>query len=166
MRLIFILLFLSLLATACGPLSPAYYQPPRENFETWEKPEASRLDIMKAMLECGEAPIAQRDADINMNLLADWCMEASGYKSDVISMEEVCKLEDYKQYPACQPDAVIPKPSVERRLNSEYCQYAKSLIDPVEYQRCLKEDAANPLDRTTAENCAYWNKDLRAECRL
>ena len=165
MRVFLMSFLLSVIVVSCYPLSPAYYQPPRENYETFEKTGPSELDVKKTMLECGESPIADKNADINTSLLADWCMEQSGYKSDVMSMEETCKLEDYKQYPACQPGAVIPKPSVERRLNSKYCQYARSLIDPVEYQRCLKEDAANPLDSTTAEDCVYWNKELRAECR-
>jgi len=155
----------SLLAAGCGPFSPAYHQPPPETFETWKNSSASILEVQKALLECGSSPVDKGYEDYNTLLLADWCMEASGYNSTVISMEEACKLEHNKQYPACQPDAVIPKPSVERRLNSKYCQYARSLIDPVEYQRCLKEDAADPSDSTTMEDCVYWNKELRAECR-
>jgi len=146
------------------------FQPPRENFETWIKPEASKLGIMKSMLECGEAPIAERNASVNTVLLADWCMESLGYKSDVITMKEICELEDYKQYPACQTGAVIPKPSVERRLNSEYCRYARSLIDPVELDKCFAEvkhlKKENLTTNMTEDTCVYYYKDLREECRL
>ena len=38
----------------------------------------------------------------------------------------------YRGYPACQPDAVIPTPSAERRLNSWYCKVE------TDYNYCLK----------------------------
>jgi len=173
MRLVLMLSLFSLLVVACGPLSPAYYQPTEPTYKYYKKAGATELDVKKAMLECGISDIDTSSGnfkqDMNSFLLADWCMEKSGFvgaKGADMIMEEACKLEHNAKYSACQPGAVIPNPSVERRLNSEYCRYARSLIDPVEYQRCLKEDAANPSDSTTAEDCVYWNKELRAECRL
>jgi len=160
---------LPILTTGCNK---AYFQPPEAAYYYYQKPDATKLDVEKAMLECGIEPIHGYSADtgkydVNTALLASACMERLGFRDiEGWSFERLCNREHNAQYPACQPDAVIPKPSVERRLNSEYCRYARSLIDPVEYQRCLKEDAANPSDSTTAEDCVYWNKELRAECRL
>jgi len=162
---IFILLF----GTGCH--FKESFQPSEAAYYYYQKPSATKLDVEKAMLECGIEPIQGYSADtgkydVNTALLASACMERLGFRDiEGWSFERLCNREHNAKYPACQPGAVIPKPSVERRLNSKYCQHARSLIDPVEYQRCLKEDAANSLDSTTAEDCVYWNKELRAECR-
>jgi len=163
MRLIFMLLLISILSTGCGPFSPAYYQPPEPAYTSYKKEGSTELDVKKSMLECGTAPITERNEDMNTFILADWCMERMGYRS-TLSRSEGCKLEHNKQYPACQPGAVIPKPSVERRLNSEYCKSAREMISENNYQSCLKNEAAT-YERVTEEDCAAWYKDLTEECR-
>ncbi|PCI41847.1 MAG: hypothetical protein COB41_10230 [Proteobacteria bacterium] len=165
MRLILIMLLLSILTTGCNK---AYFQPPPPEYEIWSKSGASELDVKKAMLECGmNNPFGETDPKLypynrNRYYLARFCMESEGYIERGMNVREACRL--YPETPACQPDAVIPKPSVERRLNSKYCQHAKSMIDPAEFKQCLVE-AANPRDSATPEDCVYWFKELRAECR-
>jgi len=170
MRFVLVILTLLLGLTGCG-IKKAF-QPLPAPYEFWSKSGASKLDIKKSMLECGMNVDGSGGGggsgggepfDYNDYFLSELCMESQGYLDSFWTVKEGCK--QHPNLPACQPDAVIPKPSVERRLNSKYCQYARSLIDPVEYQRCLKEDAADPSDSTTMEDCVYWNKELRAECR-
>ena len=172
MRLIMMVSLLTLLVTACYPLSPAYYQPSGPTHSYFKKPGASELEVKKAMLECGIADIngaGNFKQDMNSYFLAKSCLEKAGYKSTVLSMEESCQLEHNKQYPACQPDAVIPKPSVERRLNSQYCRYARGNIDPVEFGKCLEKvkylKQENLTTNMTEKTCVYHYKELRAECR-
>jgi len=167
MRLILMILLVSALTTGCNK---AYFQPPGPTYIYYKKAGATELDVKKAMLECGMSDVDMGSGnfkqDMNTSFLADWCMEQSSFQStEGGSTEKTCKLEDYRQYPACQPDAVIPKPSVERRLNSEYCKYARSRIDSVRFEKCLKEEVGNPLYTTTTEACIYRYRDLRAECR-
>jgi predicted nucleic acid-binding Zn ribbon protein len=171
MRLILMLSLFSFLVVACGPLSPAYYQPTEPTYKYYKKAGATELDVKKAMLECGISDIDTSSGnfkqDMNSFLLADWCMEKSGFvgaNGADMTMEEACQLEHNKQYPACQPDAVILKPSVERRLNSEYCKSAREMISEEKYQRCMQVEAVQ-YKEVTEKDCAYWHRELVEECR-
>jgi hypothetical protein len=67
------------------------------------------------------------EANLNEDILVTRCMENSGFLNG--RAYRLCngRTENGKHVPnnlpACQPDAVIPKRSVENRLNSLYCQY-------------------------------------------
>ena len=98
---------------------------------------ASRDEIRKAFLECGASVpgdiVEYRTLDgkmlpesgANENILVVKCMERSGFPNNSYIP---CRgwTENGKHIPnnlpACQPDAVIPKRSVENRLNSPYCK--------------------------------------------
>lgn len=139
-----------LLLSGCGYSIYNIDKPPPEDYETWKKQNNSLLDIKKALLECGAiAPttlgwhykeayekigiIEQKD-QVNQGFLVDRCMLKAGFVQQNTSwaLEDACADARYKALPACQPNAIIPIPSVERRLNSWYC---KTKID---YDYCLK----------------------------
>lgn len=100
---------------------------------------ATRDEIRTALLECGSSipgrdmefvmPGGNRFPDTDSNKLVSVakCMEISGFPNKY--PYELCTgwTKNGKHVPnnlpACQPDAVIPKRSVENRLNSLYCQY-------------------------------------------
>ena len=119
-----------------------------DEHETWRKQGVSPvLGIRKALLECGRVSlggvtkqeyekvglIEQKD-QTNHRFLVDRCMINAGFIQQNTSwtLQDACADKRYRDYPACQPDAVIPTPSVERRLNSWYCK-VKS-----DYSYCLK----------------------------
>jgi hypothetical protein len=105
-------------------------------YESWVKSGASELDVKKALLECGDpAPnttgfiyekalgMKDLDAQLNHQFLTGACMEKSGFRlrwGDTIA--KYCSWDRHRHLPACQPGAVIPERSVERRLNSWYCK--------------------------------------------
>ncbi len=112
----------------CGakPIPPAYLD--------WTKPGATVLDVKKIFLECGwpnpdpgNSDIERAGMTINDRVMAELCMLRAGF---------VCRDKTWCHYhpnlPACQPDAQIPTPSVERRLNSRYCKIERS------YEGCVK----------------------------
>jgi hypothetical protein len=110
-------------------------KPAPEAYEMWVKPGASPLDVKKALLECGEphpAPtiaiyeaigLKTQDDQTQFSFMVDACMEKAGFIPRWDNLEQSCKLyPKYRNYPACQPNAQIPTPSVERRLNSWHCK--------------------------------------------
>ena len=100
---------------------------------------ATRDDVRTALLECGSSvpgrdmefvmPGGKRFPNTDSNKLVSIakCMEISGFPNK--HPYDLCTgwTENGKHVPnnlpACQPDAVIPKRSVENRLNSLYCQH-------------------------------------------
>lgn len=111
-------------------------EPARLPDESWMKHDATRLDVRKALLECGspstqtdrfvyEKSLRITDGDdmLSHSLLTHACMENSGFvywrKG---KFTDYCTVYREKHLPACQPGAVIPERSVERRLNSWYCK--------------------------------------------
>lgn len=123
---------------------------------------ASRDEIRKALLECGSSipgrdmefvmPDGKRFPDVDSNKLVSVakCMEISGFPNK--HPYDLCTgwTEKGKQipnnFPACQPDAVIPKRSVENRLNSPYCKiYPKSKICQPDYVPS-KDDLSAPTN--------------------
>lgn len=111
-------------------------KPAPEAYEKWMKPGLSQIDIKKAMLECGAPHYAVTgfmyekalglktlDEQLSHAFMVSACMEKSGFVARWDSVEQSCrKFPKYQFYPACQPGAVIPERSVERRLNSWHCK--------------------------------------------
>lgn len=152
------LLALLFLLNGCGKYDIRNLdKPPPEDYETWKKPSNSQLDIKKALLECGAiAPstlgwpyrkayekigIVEQYEQFNHDFLVNRCMINAGFIEQNTSwpLKEACADVRYRDYPACQTHAIIPTPSVERRLNSWYC---KTKID---YNYCLKYALAPQL---------------------
>lgn len=144
-------LFFVIFVVGCA----AYFQPPKPAYQVWKKEGKGELDVKKALLECGEPspePTVEMykyafnidlrsdpDAFNNKGFSEDACMEQSGYARlmGYRSVAEYCSWDRYKHLPICQPNAEIPKPSVERRLNSWHCKIK------TDYEYCLKH-AVNP----------------------
>jgi hypothetical protein len=136
----------------CGakPRPPAYLD--------WTKPGATVLDVKKIFLECGwpssdpgNEEIEQAGMTINDQALAELCMMRNGF---------VCRDKTWCYYnpslPACQPGAVIPTPSVERRLKSWWCTQ-KIERHNGGYEGCLKT-ALYP------EKCSTDDFSIPPEC--
>ncbi len=151
------LIFLTLLFLfGCSTyMGQGVYKPAPATYQEWSKYGSSTLLIKKSLLECDKpAPdvsfeIYERILNINrydeqafMNKLQmeNICMERAGYKyNGVYDTKKICSLDKYKALPACQPNTVIPIPSVERRLNSWYCK------TKTDYDYCLKHALAPQL---------------------
>ena len=122
---------------------------------------ASRDEIRKAFLECGASVpgdiVEYRTLDgkmfpelgANENILVVKCMQRSGFRNNSYIP---CRgwTENGKHVPnnlpACQPDAVIPKRSVENRINSPYCKtYSKTKICQPDYAP-PKDDLSPPTN--------------------
>lgn len=143
--------FLLLTLAGCGLKQSM--QPIPDYFHLWKKPGASLLDVRKSLLECGwpTASPSGYGPDVAMmspndKVLADLCMENDGYRYTSpfhgYQVINACALFSNRQdYPACQPGAVIPKPTVERRLNSWHCKLE------LDYDYCLKHAVRPSLCR-------------------
>ncbi|EJF79065.1 hypothetical protein [Bartonella doshiae] len=109
-------------------------QPPRTAADAWEKSDADKLEVKKALLECGIGSFSNSSSErdlsarekINAQASVDACMVQAGFRNK-FGESSWCENERYKadNLPICQPDAVIPQRSVEMRLNSPYCQENK-----------------------------------------
>ena len=121
------------------------FQPVAPTYQLWSKRGTSELEIRKALLECGKpAPnvtvemysyafgIKDDDAWFNKSFEGSACMENAGFKPRQYTVKEYCSWERYRHLSICQPGAVIPTRSVERRLNSWYCKLK------TDYEYCLK----------------------------
>ncbi|PIT68205.1 hypothetical protein [Bartonella tribocorum] len=104
-------------------------QPSKTIVDAWEKPGADQLEIKKALLECGVQYLDGRlnidktlEEKFNAEESESVCMRQAGFQE---KWEMVKWCEKYENLPICQPDAVIPKRSVERRLNSPHCEEHK-----------------------------------------
>ena len=129
----------------CGakPISPYYLD--------WIKPGATVLDVKKIILECGwpspdpkNSEIERAGMTINDAELARLCMKRSGFRRLNPRDMAISSCGHYPDLPACQPDAQIPIPSVDRRLNSRYCKIERSYEGCVKYARypekCKEQD--------------------------
>lgn len=166
----FLILACSLSVSGCNQYSLSNIdRPPPEDYEIWIKEDESVFQIKKALLECGAiAPstlgwpyheayeklgISSYDEQMNHYFLTSKCMENAGYKKQwgMRSAQEGCNdvsFPERKKYSACQANAVIPKPSLERRLNGWYCKvksdYNYCLTHALAPQLCSQEKANNP----------------------
>ncbi|MDX1750018.1 MAG: hypothetical protein R3271_06840 [Methylophaga sp.] len=144
-------------------------KPPPEDYEIWTKKNESILQIKKSLLNCGAiAPttlgwpheeayiklgLTSHHEQMNHYFLTSKCMENAGYEKrwGMRSAQEGCNdasFPERKNYPACQPDAVVPTPSVKRRLNGWYCKvksdYDYCLTHALAPQLCSREKTKNP----------------------
>ncbi|OPB33920.1 hypothetical protein [Bartonella taylorii] len=109
-------------------------QTPLTVVDAWEKSGADKLEIKKALLECGTQTFSDLSSEkglsirekLNAHASVDACMLQAGFRN---KFEEPrwCEREKYKVYnlSICRPGAVIPQRSVEIRLNSPYCKENK-----------------------------------------
>jgi hypothetical protein len=104
----------------------------------------SEVEIRLALLECGSnVPGDEREfykpggngfqfpAMHSDYMLVVKCMQNAGFSNS--EFKNACNHPTAKNRPACKPNAVIPKRSVENRINSPYCKtYPKvRLCQPV-----------------------------------
>ena len=124
---------------ACTPFGG--FKPAPEWWTYFKRNGATEKEVRLALLECGSStpgyytefimPNGKQFPETNSNesVMVRKCMVKSGftYKRDfdvctdwIIDMHGNSKPP--RDIPACKPDAVIPKRSVETRLNSPYCK--------------------------------------------
>ncbi len=144
-----------LLLSSCGYSIRNIDKPPPAEHETWAKQGVSPfLGVRKSLLECGlitlggttkeeyeQVGIVDVQDQINHSFLVDRCMLKNGFveQNTRWTLKEACADMRYRDYPACQPNATIPTPSVERRLNGWYCK------TKTDYEYCLKHALAPQL---------------------
>lgn len=114
------------------------FEPPLPDYKLWMKSGASDVSVKKIRLECGATHAADGGSQQESNeiVLVHMCVENAGFqrvdfKGRITKASSQSWCKNWPNLPACQPGAVIPVPSVERRLNSNYCQVRTS------YQACL-----------------------------
>ncbi|WP_455479922.1 hypothetical protein V4B17_02510 [Bartonella sp. B23] len=105
-------------------------QPPLTAVDMFEKPGADRLEIKKALLECGMPTLDGLHLEISVNekingdASIDACLVQAGFHHK-FGMVNWCEKYKADNLPICQPDADIPTRSVEKRLNSPHCKENK-----------------------------------------
>ncbi len=126
--------------------------PPRPAYLDWTKTGSTVLDVKKIILECGwpspDPWLSQIEAagmTINDQVLSRLCMIRSGFVSRDSRDMKIYYCIDDPTLPACQPGAIIPTPSVERRLNSWWCNPDYTFYGCVQRddrfpERCVKYD--------------------------
>ncbi|UNE53568.1 hypothetical protein [Bartonella machadoae] len=114
-------------------LSGCYLEEPSQTaVDVWEKPGTDKLEVKKALLECGMQSFSDLSWEsglslherINNEASGDACMIQAGFHHKLGAMNW-CEKYKADNLPICQPDAVIPQRSVMKRLNSPYCQENK-----------------------------------------
>ncbi|WP_375696187.1 hypothetical protein [Bartonella sp. AC67GZZY] len=107
-------------------------KPPLGNVYGWEKPGTDFTEVGKALLECGMPSPEYLDREnrrlsYNDSATIYACMIQAGFR-DKLEREVGTWCENFKaeNLPICQPGAVIPKRSVEKRLNSPFCKRYKN----------------------------------------
>ncbi len=122
MRTLPMLLLLAASLSACYANPP--FQPPPFNFEVWQKPGASTLEVKKALLACGSPHPQEDDRSPNQRAETQNCLIAAGYRMPK-QYPTQCTLQP--DLPACQPGETPTSPSAERRLNSDYCRARRDM---------------------------------------
>jgi len=124
-----IVLCILFLVALCG--CRGAFQPVSPYYMNWSKPGVEDLDIKKIILECGgyspsgTSPEGYWKSENEM-ALSHYCIINSGYtymnpfRGGRADNNSWCR--NRPELPVCKSGAVIPKPSVERRLNSQYCK--------------------------------------------
>ena len=155
----------------CTPLGG--FKPTPSEFENWTKRRTSVLEVKKALLECGVIVLSHYQPiivegktirqDQNSYLLGHRCMLSSGF--EYIGEFGACKYKLDQSLSACQPDAIVPTRSVERRLNSYYCKdHGKNTL---ECQPAGQEATPHPtplLPQNNGNNssmCEYPDKTMQ-----
>lgn len=135
------------------------FKPVPDEYFLWTKPGMSLIDVKKSLLECGEpTPAGTGEAfslmTDNEHAIVEVCMRRLGYTFEYGDYASICSTRPELNLPACQSGAQIPAPSVEMRLNSDYCKRKRG------YQFC-KDTAPNPA---ACERMDFNNPP--AECLL
>ncbi|EJF74406.1 hypothetical protein ME7_01438 [Bartonella birtlesii LL-WM9] len=103
---------------------------PREEADAWLKPGADSTEVGKALLECGMPSLinldsANKNRSLNQIATIYACMVQAGFRK---KSGGPYWCYNYKDLPICQPGAIIPQRSVEKRLNSPFCK--RSPVQP------------------------------------
>ncbi|WP_035002852.1 hypothetical protein [Bartonella vinsonii] len=131
MKMLFNLLSLLILLTVTGCDIENIDKSPPGEVAGWKKPGADFTEVGKALLECG-MPHLNYLEDVNRKLsnneiaTIDACMIQAGFRDK--GRANWCSPFNGRDLPICQPGAVIPQRSVERRLNSPFCK--RSPVQP------------------------------------
>lgn len=152
----FVFMVLSGCSGAFQPLPPEY--------ELWQKKGAAILDIKKILLECGAATPtgAKGGQSKNDMVLTDICIEKAGFvslnpfKGKKPESARLSWCLNWPDLPACQPDAEIPTPSVERRLNSRYCRIRTSFQACFENSMIVRTEWCESLEYPYARLGVNW----------
>ncbi|USP02894.1 hypothetical protein [Bartonella taylorii] len=99
----------------------------------WEKAGADSTEVGKALLECGMPSLIDPDSENrersnNARATTYACMIQAGFHYKDKWGGTWCQNYKAENLPICQPGAVIPKRSVEKRLNSPFCK--RSPVQP------------------------------------
>ncbi|WP_273760810.1 hypothetical protein [Bartonella sp. ML70XJBT.G] len=129
-RLFKLLSGLILLSVSGCDISNIDNPPPGEVYE-WIKPGADFTEVGKALLECGLPHLNYLEDEVqklsnNDNATIDACMVQSGFRYKDKWAGTWCENYKAENLPICRPGAVIPKRSVEKRLNSPFCKRYKN----------------------------------------
>ncbi|WP_375614820.1 hypothetical protein [Bartonella sp. AC535YNZD] len=97
----------------------------------WEKTGADSTEVGKALLECGMPSLIDPDSENrersnNAKATTYACMIQAGFHYKDKWGGTWCQNYKSENLPICQPGAVIPKRSVEKRLNSPFCKRYKN----------------------------------------
>ncbi len=130
--MLFNLLSLLILLTVTGCDIENIDKPPPGEVAGWKKPGADFTEVGKALLECGMPHLNYLEDEVqklsnNDNATIDACMVQAGFR-DRYGGPSWCENHWMENLPICQPGAVIPKRSVEKRLNSPFCK--RSPVQP------------------------------------
>ncbi|UTO28648.1 hypothetical protein [Bartonella harrusi] len=104
-------------------------KPPPGYVNMWEKAGADSTEVGKALLECGMPSLIDPDSEnrknsINAKATTYACMVQAGFHYK--GSGDWCYTFREENLPICRPGAVIPKRSVEKRLNSPFCKQYKN----------------------------------------
>ncbi|USP00833.1 hypothetical protein LBE40_05970 [Bartonella taylorii] len=106
---------------------------PTEYVNMWEKAGADSTEVGKALLECGMPSLIDlesenRERSNNARATTYACMIQAGFHYKDQRGGGWCYTYKEENLPICQPGAVIPQRSVEKRLNSPFCK--RSPVQP------------------------------------
>lgn len=127
MRMQFLLIVIAGLTSGCLPKSS--FAPAPENWEIWVKPGVGGLLLWKDMLECGylepysSARVEREGHTFDKQVASMICVERLGYSyREGRRTKPVCSAYGWRDSRSCLPDAYIPAPEQQRRLNGPYCR--------------------------------------------
>lgn len=101
------------------------FQPNPDQDEMWWAVGKSKIEVQKAMLECGYPNLSSirgndpRYPSINEIASTFQCMKNSGF---VYGKEGYNLCNGFRELPACQPDAVIPGRDPSLRIKGSFCK--------------------------------------------
>ncbi|WP_208439271.1 hypothetical protein [Bartonella tribocorum] len=128
MKIRFNLLSLLILLSITGCDISNMDKPSPGEVAVWKKPGANFTEVGKVLLECGMPSLIDQDSEnktLSDNEIAtiDACMLQAGFRR---KSGGPYWCYNYNNLPICRPGAVIPKRSVEKRLNSPFCKKYKN----------------------------------------